>query len=72
MVVTEHLKRQLAQAGIKNQSWQLELSDSFKKKKKCCIVLLRITPMGNSGGLPRGKPAATELHYPTYVACWMF
>ena len=28
--------------------------------------------MGNSGCFPRGKPAATESHYPTYSACWVF
>ena len=31
-----------------------------------------ISPMGNLGWSPRGKPAATELHYPTYCACWVF
>ena len=31
-----------------------------------------ITPVGNSGCLPRGKPAATESRYPTYGACWVF
>ena len=31
-----------------------------------------ISPMGNSGRLLRGKPAATESRYPTYGACWMF
>ena len=31
-----------------------------------------ISPMGNSGCLPRGKPAATESRYPTYGACWVF
>ena len=28
--------------------------------------------MGNSGCLPRGKPAATGSCYPTYGACWVF
>ena len=28
--------------------------------------------MGNSGCFPQGKPAVTELRYPTYGACWMF
>ena len=28
--------------------------------------------MGNSGWLPRGKPAATKSRYLTYSACWMF
>ena len=31
-----------------------------------------ISPMGNSGCLPQGKPAATESCYPTYFACWVF
>ena len=31
-----------------------------------------ISPTGNSGYLPRGKPAVTESRYPTYGACWMF
>ena len=31
-----------------------------------------ISPMGNSGCLPRGKPAAAESRYPTYGACWAF
>ena len=31
-----------------------------------------ISPMGNSGCLPRGKPDATESRYPTYGACWVF
>ena len=32
----------------------------------------RISPMGNSCFLPRGKPAATESRYPTYGAWWVF
>ena len=36
----------------------------------CCPN--RISPMGNSGCLPQGKPAATESRYPTYGACWVF
>ena len=28
--------------------------------------------MGNTGCFPRGKPAATELRYPTYFALWVF
>ena len=28
--------------------------------------------MGNSDCFPRGKPAATESHYPTYCACRVF
>ena len=31
-----------------------------------------ISLMGNSGCFPWGKPAATELHYPTPGACWVF
>ena len=31
-----------------------------------------ISPKGNSGCLPQGKPAATESLYPTYGACWVF
>ena len=31
-----------------------------------------ISLMGNLGCLPWGKPAATELPYPTYGACWVF
>ena len=31
-----------------------------------------ISPMGNSGCLPRGRPAATESRYPTYSAYLMF
>ena len=31
-----------------------------------------ISPMGNSGCLLRGKPAAAESRYPTYGACWVF
>ena len=31
-----------------------------------------ISPMGNSGCLPRGKPVATESRYPSYGACWVF
>ena len=31
-----------------------------------------ISPMGNSGCLPRAKPAATEWRYPAYGACWVF
>ena len=31
-----------------------------------------IAPLGNSGFCPLGKPAATELRYPTYGACWVF
>ena len=30
-----------------------------------------ISPMGNLGCFPQGKPAATELCYPTYCACWV-
>ena len=41
-----------------------------------CILQLYcpngISPMGNSGCLPRGNPAATESRYPTYGACWVF
>ena len=29
----------------------------------------RISPTGNSGCFPRGKPAATESRYPSYGAC---
>ena len=29
-------------------------------------------PIGNSSRFPRGKPAATESHYTTYGACWVF
>ena len=32
----------------------------------------RISPMGNSGCFPRGKPAVTESRFPTYDACWVF
>ena len=31
-----------------------------------------ISPIGNPGCLPQGKPAATELRYPTHCACWVF
>ena len=31
-----------------------------------------ISSMGNSGCLPWGKPAATELRYPTHSTCWVF
>ena len=31
-----------------------------------------ISPMGNSGCFPRGKPAAKESRYPTHSACWVF
>ena len=31
-----------------------------------------ISPMGNLGCFPQGKPAATESRYPTYCACWVF
>ena len=31
-----------------------------------------ISPMGNSGFLPRAKPAATEWRYSAYGACWVF
>ena len=31
-----------------------------------------ISLIGNSGCLPRGKPAAIELRYSTYGACWVF
>ena len=31
-----------------------------------------ISPMGISGCLPRGKPAATESPFPTYGGCWVF
>ena len=31
-----------------------------------------ISPVGNSGCFPQGKPTATESRYPTYGACWMF
>ena len=37
-----------------------------------CICPNGIAPMGNSGCLPWGKPAAGESHYPTYGACWVF
>ena len=30
------------------------------------------SPIGNSGCLPRGKPAATKSHSPTFGACWVF
>ena len=30
-----------------------------------------ISPMGNSGCFPRGKPAAAESRYATYGACWV-
>ena len=32
----------------------------------------RTSPTGNSGRLPRGKPATTESRYPSYGACWVF
>ena len=32
----------------------------------------RISPIGNSGCPPWGKLAATESHYPTNGACWVF
>ena len=31
-----------------------------------------ISSMGHLGCCARGKPAATELCYPTYCACWVF
>ena len=31
------------------------------------LVPVGIFPMGNSGRFPRGKPAATELRYPTLI-----
>ena len=31
-----------------------------------------ISPIGNSGCFPRGKPAATESRFPTFCACWVF
>ena len=31
-----------------------------------------ISPMGNLGHFPWGKPAATESHYPSYGACQVF
>ena len=31
-----------------------------------------ISPMGNSGCSPLGKPAATESRYPTSGTCWVF
>ena len=31
-----------------------------------------ISLKGNSGCLPRRKPAATKSRYPTYGACWVF
>ena len=31
-----------------------------------------ICPMGKSGCLLQGKPAATESLYPTYGTCWLF
>ena len=36
----------------------------------CCFV--GISALGNSGHFPRGKPVATESHYQTYGACWVF
>ena len=36
----------------------------------CCPN--EISPTGNSGCVPRGKPAATESRYPTYCAYWVF
>ena len=36
----------------------------------CCSS--GISPMRNLGGFPWGKPAVTELRYPTYSACWVF
>ena len=39
-------------------------------------VPMGISPMGNSGRFPEGKPAATESRYPTLInhkrACWVF
>ena len=31
-----------------------------------------ISIIGNSGCFSRGKPAATQFHYPTCGACWVF
>ena len=31
-----------------------------------------ISPTGNFGCFPQGKPAATESRYPNYGACWVF
>ena len=31
-----------------------------------------ISPTGNSGYLPRGKPAATKSRYLAKVVCWVF
>ena len=53
------------------------------KKKRVVRVLISyfilqlrcpagISPKGNSGCFPQGKPAATELLYPKYGACWVF
>ena len=39
------------------------------------VVPMGISPMGNSGRFPQGKPAATESRYPTltnFSACWDF
>ena len=49
-----------------------QLPKKKKKKMAVCIVLFGITPTGNSGCLPRGKPAVTELHYPAFGAGWVF
>ena len=33
---------------------------------------IRISPMGNLGYFPWGKPAAAEMHDLIYGACWVF
>ena len=45
---------------------------SLKKKKLQLYCSSGVSPMGNSGCLPWGKPAATELRYPTDSACLVF
>ena len=60
----------------KNRTWKILASDSvsadavsisFHFFSFCCVVPMGIFPMENLGRFPQGKPAATELCYPTLM-----
>ena len=72
--------------GGKQNSWIDEKTGNLRKKVVRSSVVSffiffiflqlycpkGISPIGNSGCSPQGKPAATGSRYPAYGACWVF
>ena len=52
-------------------SW-LTRASCIRKTSTSVSAKMIFSPLGNSGCFLRGKPAATESHYPTYSSCWVF